>query len=34
MTTSARHRVCVRCGMRETLRHIGSVAAWEEMTAP
>jgi hypothetical protein len=30
MTTSARQRICLRCGTRETLRHFGSVLAWEE----
>jgi hypothetical protein len=33
MTTSARQRVCVRCGQRETLRRYGNVLAWEEVTA-
>lgn len=32
MTTSNRHRVCLRCGAKETLRHYGSVAGWEEVT--
>jgi hypothetical protein len=32
MTTSARHRICLRCGTRETLRHYGSVLGWEEVT--
>ena len=31
MTTSARQRVCVRCGTRETLRQFGQVVAWEEL---
>jgi len=31
MTTSARHRICLRCGQRETLRHFGRVLAWEEV---
>jgi hypothetical protein len=31
MTTSARHRICLRCGTRETLRHYGSVFGWEEV---
>jgi hypothetical protein len=31
MTTSTRHRVCLRCGVRETLRHYGDVLAWEEV---
>ena len=30
MTTSARQRICLRCGTRETLRYFGSVLAWEE----
>jgi len=30
MTTSARKRVCLRCGAREKLRHYGSVTGWEE----
>lgn len=30
MTTSAHHRVCLRCGTRETLRNFGNVVAWEE----
>ena len=30
MTTSARRRVCVRCGTQETLRDFGSTLAWEE----
>jgi hypothetical protein len=33
MTTSVRHRICLRCGQRETLRSYGDVLAWEEMTA-
>jgi hypothetical protein len=32
MTTSARRRVCLRCGTRETLRQYGSVIGWEEVT--
>jgi hypothetical protein len=32
MTTSARHRICLRCGQRETLRDLGHVLAWEEVT--
>lgn len=32
MTTSARQRICVRCGTRETLRMFGRVVAWEELT--
>jgi len=31
MTTSARQRVCVRCGTREALRQFGQVVAWEEL---
>jgi hypothetical protein len=31
MTTSARHRICLRCGQRETLREYGHVVAWEEV---
>ena len=30
MTTSARRRVCLRCGLRETLRDYGNVRGWEE----
>jgi hypothetical protein len=30
MTTGTRHRICVRCGTRETLRQFGSTSAWEE----
>jgi hypothetical protein len=30
MTTSARRRVCLRCGQRETLHNYGHVLAWEE----
>ena len=33
MTTSARHRICLRCGHRETLRDLGHVLAWEEVAA-
>jgi hypothetical protein len=32
MTTRVRHRVCLRCGLRETLRDQGHVLAWEEVT--
>jgi hypothetical protein len=32
MTTSARRRVCLRCGARETLRQFDHVSAWEEVT--
>jgi hypothetical protein len=32
MTTSVRHRVCLRCGTRETLRTFGHVIGWEEQT--
>ncbi len=31
MVTSARQRVCLRCGARETLRQYGEVLAWEEL---
>jgi hypothetical protein len=31
MTTSTRHRVCLRCGQREMLRYFEHVVAWEEM---
>jgi hypothetical protein len=31
MTTSARRRVCLRCGQRETLRDYGNVLGWEEV---
>ena len=31
MTTSTRHRICVRCGRRETLRYFGELLAWEEV---
>ena len=31
MASSARRRVCLRCGKRETLRHLGHVLAWEEV---
>jgi hypothetical protein len=31
MTTSLRHRICLRCGTRETLRHYGNVLGWEEV---
>ena len=30
MTTSARQRICLRCGTRETLRQFGSTSGWEE----
>ena len=30
MTTSARRRTCLRCGLRETLRQYGSTTAWGE----
>ncbi len=33
MTTSARRRVCLRCGQRETLRDYGNVRGWEEVSA-
>jgi len=32
MTTSPRQRVCVRCDTRETLRDLGHVRAWVELT--
>jgi len=32
MTASARQRVCVRCGTRETLRDFGRTLAGEERT--
>ena len=32
MTTSARQRVCLRCGQRETLRDYGSVRGLEEVS--
>jgi hypothetical protein len=31
MATSSRHRICLRCGQRETLRHFDHVLAWEEV---
>lgn len=31
MNTSARHRVCVRCNARQTLRNYGDVLAWEDV---
>jgi hypothetical protein len=31
MTSSASHRVCLRCGQKETLRHFGSVDGWVEV---
>ncbi|HEX9186627.1 MAG TPA: hypothetical protein VGB87_06135 [Vicinamibacteria bacterium] len=31
MKTSARRRVCLRCGQRETLRDYGNVLGWEEV---
>jgi hypothetical protein len=31
MPTSARRRVCLRCGLRETLRNYGNVLGWEEI---
>jgi hypothetical protein len=31
LTTSARRRVCLRCGLRETLRDYGNVLGWEEV---
>jgi hypothetical protein len=32
MATSARQRLCLRCGTRETLRYFSSGTGWEEMT--
>ena len=32
MITSARQRICLRCGTRETLHHFGNVSGWEEVT--
>jgi hypothetical protein len=32
MMTSWRRRVCMRCGRQETLRNLGHVLAWEEVT--
>lgn len=32
MVTSPRHRVCLRCGQRETLRDYGNVRGWEEVS--
>ena len=31
MTTSAKRRVCLRCGQRETLRNYGNVRGWEQV---
>jgi hypothetical protein len=31
MVTNTRHRVCLRCGQRETQRYFGTVMAWEEV---
>lgn len=31
MTTSRRHRICLRCGVRETLRYYGTILGWEEV---
>jgi len=28
--TTASHRACLRCGLRETLRNYGNVRGWEE----
>jgi hypothetical protein len=30
LTMGSRHRVCLRCGARETLRRYGSTIGWEE----
>lgn len=32
METSARRRECVRCGQHETLRQMGELLAWVEVT--
>ena len=32
MTTSPRQRVCTRCDTHETLRDLGHVRAWVELT--
>jgi hypothetical protein len=32
MLNGARNRTCLRCGMRETLRDLGHVLAWVEVT--
>lgn len=32
MPTRTRHRICERCGTRETLRNYGRVVGWEEVT--
>jgi len=32
METTAAHRTCLRCGMRETLRNYGNVRGWEVVT--
>jgi hypothetical protein len=32
MTTSASHRVCLRCGQKERLRNLGNVRGWVELT--
>jgi len=34
MTTSARARVCLRCGTRERLRDYGNLLGWEETARP
>jgi len=31
MVTSARYRVCLRCGLREKRSSYGAVLAWEEL---
>lgn len=33
MTSSAAHRVCLRCGLREALHNYGHVRGWEEEAA-
>ena len=32
METSARRRECIRCGQHETLRQMGELLAWVEVT--
>jgi len=31
MTTSARQRICLRCGTRETRQYYGTTVGWEEV---
>ena len=33
MQTGAAHRVCLRCGQKETRRNLGNVQAWVETGA-